>query len=336
MGHKSQKQAVCAAKPVDVSSRTWLETDRSDSFLPRSAQTYLERMTTLLDPLPRRNATRRTALALLVGIVIAALVTTLMQVGPNASAATTSYNGVTVTQNATTASIVPGTTSNCVIRTTATFSGDETKANEFAQAAAEAARKNGASAMVGGPQNGEFELILRQEFELSQWAIDPVNCSTQATIEAHRGRVVLEMPEWARGMVASAAGLAVYLTITLAVTALFTFLAPELAIWGEVIGGCIGGFASTFVSNWINKVPQQANMTSSAVQCVAGAVLNVTLGAVKTQMVEKLRAYLGTGAAGAVGDGIAASAGHSGEISSEFQSAASQLSQELATVPTNP
>jgi hypothetical protein len=191
--------------------------------------------------------------------------------------------------------------------------------------------------MVKGPQDGVFTLILRQEFELSQRSIDPANCTTATVLEAHRGRVALELSEWARGMVASAAGLAVYLAITFAVTALFTFLQPELAIYGEIIGGCIGGFASTFVSNWINKVPQTANLTSSAVQCVAGAVLNVTIGSVKQQMMDKLRGYLGTGGhAGALAEGIDKSAGHAGEMTDEFLSVSSQLSQELASVPTTP
>jgi hypothetical protein len=57
-----------------------------------------------------------------------------MQGAPNASAEAL-YDGVTVTHQPTEAKIVEGTTSTCVIRSTATFSGDEAKASQFAKMA---------------------------------------------------------------------------------------------------------------------------------------------------------------------------------------------------------
>jgi hypothetical protein len=61
-----------------------------------------------------------------------------MQGAPNASAETI-YDDVTVVHQPTEAKIVEGTTSTCVIRSTATFSGDEAKASQFAEAGADAA-----------------------------------------------------------------------------------------------------------------------------------------------------------------------------------------------------
>jgi hypothetical protein len=272
-------------------------------------------------------------LRLLIGIVLAALVATILQVAPQSSAAT--FNGVEVSQRGTEASIKAGTDSTCVVSSRANFSGDSAKVREFTDAASQTAAANGMKVTTGSanpaPGTSSTDLILSYEFDMTAWSVAPENCSTSATLEAHRGRAAAELPSWARGMVASAAGVAVYLAVVFAVTALFTFLAPEFAIYGELVGGCVGGFASSYVANAINGVPQAANLTGSAVQCVAGALLNVTLGSVKTQMTDSLRNYLGTsGAMDAVTEGIGMSAGHAGELSSGYLSAANDFAAELA------
>ena len=240
----------------------------------------------------RRPFSKRSLLLLLVGILAAALVATVMQVLPKARADT--VNDVQVTQHDAEVSLKAGATATCVVRNRATFQGDEKKVSQFVESASKSARDLGMKAEASAGSNPSpgltsTDLILSYEFELTQYAIAPENCSTEKTIEAHRGRKVLELPSWARGMIAAVAGIVVYLAVVFAVTALFTFLAPEFIIWGEVIGGCVGGFASSFVSNWIKGVPQATNLTASAVQCIAGAVLNVTFGAVRRQMVDSVR-----------------------------------------------
>jgi hypothetical protein len=215
-----------------------------------------------------------------------------MQVLPKARA--DAVNDVQVTQHDAEASLKSGATATCVIRNRTTFEGAEKRVSQFIESASKSARDLGmkAEASAGSsPSPGltSTDLILSYEFELTQYAIAPENCSTEKTIEAHRGRKVLELPSWARGMVAAVAGIAVYLAVVFAVTAWFTFLAPEFLVWGEIIGGCVGGFASSFASDWIKGVPQAANLTAAAVQCIAGALLNVTLSAVKQQMIDSLR-----------------------------------------------
>ena len=215
-----------------------------------------------------------------------------MQVIPKAHADT--VNDVQVTQHDAEVSLKAGATATCVVRNRTTFEGDEKKVSQFVESASKSARDLGMKAEAGAgssppPGLTSTDLILSYEFELTQYAIAPENCSTEKTIDAHRGRKVLELPSWARGMVAAVTGIAVYLAVVLAFTALFTFLAPEFLVWGEIIGGCVGGFASSFVSDWIKGVPQAANLTAAAVQCIAGALLNVTLSAVKQQMIDALR-----------------------------------------------
>jgi hypothetical protein len=285
-----------------------------------------------------RPFTRRPFLLTIVGVLVAAIVATVMQVPSQSHAA--DINGVTVSQRSVEASIKTGTDSTCVITARANVQGDERRVAEFIDAITRTARDQGTKVDTGGfnpaPEFASIDVILSHEYELTQWNIDPANCATDQTVDAHRGRSALELPAWARGMVASAAGLAVYLTITFAVTALFAFLAPELAIWGEVIGGCIGGFASTFVSNYINQVPQDANLTASAVQCVAGAILNVALGSIKQQMVDSIKGWLNGGEAQAIlEEGVGHGAGHGAEMAEQFQSARSQLSIELEEIPLN-
>lgn len=269
---------------------------------------------------------------LIVITVLAGLTATLLAVIPQSHAE--EVNGVQVSHNATEAAISEST-GECVIKDRISLNGDSEAVSRLVSSWSESARAAGLTVTTGGvnpaPGASATDLIMSRSFDLAAAGADASQCTTDQVVAEHRGRAALELPAWARGMVAAAAGISVYLVVVFSVTALFTFLAPEFAVYGEIIGGCIGGFASTYVSNLINKVDATANLVGSAVQCIAGALLNVTLGAVKTQMVEKMRNYLGTAAPGVVGEGVSGSAGHAVELSDSFRSAASQLSDELAT-----
>jgi hypothetical protein len=279
----------------------------------------------------RRSVSKKPFLLPLVGILVVAVVATVMQVRPQARADT--VNGVQVTQHDAEAWLKAGTTATCVITDTATLQGDEKRVGDFVDAVSKSARDLGMKVTVGGGNVGpglfQAHLSLSYEFELTQNAISPESCSTEKAVEAHRGRMVVQLPNWARGMVAAAAAVAVYLGVVFAVTALFAFLAPEFTVWGELIGGCIGGFASSFVSNWLNRVPQDANLTASAVQCVAGAVLNVTLGSLKRQMLDALRANVQHSLSRVVSMAISRGAGPAEEIDESFRTAASTLSAAM-------
>ena len=322
-------------------------------MFPLSCPTYCFGMINTVRSPHWRSFPKRPFLLLLVGTLAAAVVATVMQVRPQAHAAT--VNDVQVTEHDAEAWLKAGTTATCVITSRATFQGEESRVSDFIQSASRSARDLGMKVEAGGgaPARGvvSTDLILSYEFELTQYAIAPENCSTEKTIDEHRGRRAMELPSWARGMVAALAAIAVYLAVVFSVTALFAFIAPEFLIWGEIIGGCIGGFASSFVSNWLNGVPQSANLTASAVQCVAGAVLNVTLGSVKQQMVESLSLHL-KDAVSRVGSirvdslsrvvsmAIARGSGHVGEVTTEiteiaesFRTAGSRLSDALGELP---
>ena len=284
-----------------------------------------------------RPFSKRSLLLLFVGILAAALVATVMQVLPKARA--DAVNDVQVAQYDAEASLKAGATATCVIRNRATFQGDGRKVSQFVESASKSARDLGmkAEASAGSsPSPGltSTDLILSYEFELTQYAIAPESCSTEKTVVAHRGRKAMELPSWARGMIAAVAAITVYLAVVFAVTALFAFLAPEFMIWGEVIGGCIGGFASSFVSNWFNGVPQAANLTASAVQCVAGAVLNVTLGTIKQQMIDVLCKEVQDGLSRvvsmAISRGTGAATSEVAEIGVSFRTVSTRFSDALA------
>ena len=263
-------------------------------MFPLSCSTYCFGMINTVRSPRWRPFSKRRFLLPLVGILVAAVVVTVMQVRPQAHAAT--VNDVQVTEHGAEAWLKAGTTATCVITSRATFQGEENRVSDFIESASRSARDLGMKVEAGGGASARglvsTDLILSYEFELTRYAIAPESCSTEKVIEVHRGRKAMELPSWARGMVAALAAIAVYLAVVFSVTALFASIAPEFLIWGEVIGGCIGGFASSFVSNWINGIPQAANLTASAVQCVAGAVLNVTLGSLKQQMMESVRGHL--------------------------------------------
>jgi hypothetical protein len=285
-------------------------------------------MTITTRPPRWRPFSNRPFLATLIGILVAAVVATIVQITPQSSAA--ELNNVEVNHHSVVARLKDGTTNTCIIENRATFRGNGDRVREMVRAVAttglNSGMKSDTATTVIDSSTIETDLILSFEHEMT----DPdAQCSTGDTVEAHRGRSTLELPSWARGMVASAAGLAVYLAVVFSVTALFAFLAPELAIYGELVGGCVGGFASTFVSNYINQVPQSANLTASAVQCIAGAILNISLGSIKQQMVNAVRGHVENGLNEAVAEGISHGAGAHEEMAAEFTSARSQFSVEL-------
>jgi hypothetical protein len=286
--------------------------------------------TTIARPPRWRPFTKRPTLLTIVGVLVAAIVATVVAVIPESHA----REGVTMEHRDVEAYIKEGTENTCVIEAKAPVfatPGNTAAAVEFANAVTETAEAQGAI-VIWGPDGGNqsdgrwmIDLRLQHEHQIE----DAANCTTPAAVNAHRGRQTLELPSWARGMVASAAGLAVYLTVVFAVTAVFAFLAPEFAIYGELIGGCVGGFASTYVANYINRVPNDANLTASAVQCIAGAILNISLGSLKKQMVDAIRGHVDNGLETAMESGMRHGAGHHGEIAAEFASARSQFSVEL-------
>lgn len=230
---------------------------------------------------------------LIVGIVLVGLVATLLPALPRSMADT--IGAVTITQGKAEAVVKDGTTEVCVIRATSTFNGDASKVGQLMEAVSQSARGSGMTAEASGS-----DLSLSQEFNLTQWSIAPEECSMDSLVSHSRGRSALEIPKWARGMLAAAANIAVYVAVTLSVMALFTFLAPEFEVYGLLVSGCVAGFASSYVGNLINQVPQQQNLTYSAAKCVAGAITNVTLARTVAQMMKALRAYLGTGGVGNV------------------------------------
>jgi hypothetical protein len=261
-------------------------------------------------------------------------VATFLQVRPPSSAA--EVNDVTISHGPTEVALKFGTEDTCVITTRTSISGDVDRVADAIEATSTSARQAGFVVTTGGinpaPGLASYDLILSQEFTLSDFAVGPENCSTEQLIEEHRGRSTLELPAWARGMLAAAAGTAIYLAVVFATSALFTFLAPEFFIYGEIVGGCLAGFASTFVANLINQVPQDANLTQSAVQCVAGAILNVTLGPVKLKLVDTLRDALHTGRIAAVVEEAAGNVGSGSALreSSRYFDAQAELALELA------
>jgi hypothetical protein len=314
-------------------------------MFPLSCSTYCFGMINTVRSPHGRPFSKRRLLLPLVGILAAAVVVTAMQVRPQAHAA--AVNDVQVTEHGAEASLKDGPTATCVIRSRSTFQGEENRVSDFVESASRSARDLGMKVETGAgapaPGRVSTDLILSYEFELTRYAIAPENCSTEKAIDAHRGRKAIELPSWARGMVAALTAIIVYLAVVFSVTALFAFVAPEFMIWGEIIGGCIGGFASSFVSNFINGVPQAANLTSSTVQCVAGAVLNVTIGTLKQQMIESVRGHL-VDAISRVGSirvdslsrvvsmAISRGSGRPAEVVESFRTAGSVLSEALGEV----
>ena len=283
---------------------------------------------------PRRSFPKRPFLLLLVGILAAAVVATVIQVRPQAHADT--INDVQVTQHNADASIKAGTTATCVITDTATLQGDENRVSEFIKSASKSALDLGMKVTTDGGNTGpgltSTNLILSYEIELTQYAIAPESCSTEKTVDAHRGRKAMELPDWARGLVASTAAIAVYLAVAFAVVTVFGFLAPEFAAYAELIGGCIAGFAASFVSNIINRVPRAANLTASAVWCVAGALLNLTIGTIRQEILEGLRDHISNDLASVVGEGVSRGAGHAEEMTHSVRGVTGELADALAEV----
>jgi hypothetical protein len=302
-------------------------------------------MTTTARPSPRGPVTRRPLLLLLVGALVAGLVATLLQVRPPSSAAEASEvapssaaevaaeaKDVTISHGQPEVALKFGTEDTCVVTSRTRISGEADRVAEVIEATSASAREAGYTVTTYPLSSAAGAvLILSQVFSLSELGVGPASCSTAQVIDEHRGRDMLEVPRWARGMLAAAAAIAIYLVVVFATTTLFTWLAPEFLIYGEMLGGCVGGFASTYVANLINEVPQDANLTQSAVQCIAGAILNVTLGAVKGRLITELEAWLGrTKVVEAVTEACEnVSARISSRVSSELGQSFSRLSQEI-------
>ena len=244
-----------------------------------------------------RRIGRIPAPLLVVAVVLVGLVVAVLQVLPRAQADTT-VGDVTIAPRSPEAAIKAGTDDVCVISRTTNFTGDKTKVLEFMEAASKTARDNGTKVDTNetnpAPGVASYDLTLSYEFTHSEWSVAPARCSMDELTSVSRGRSMLEIPFWAQGIIAAAANVTVYMTITFAVMALFSFLAPEFEIYGLMISGCMGGFASNVVSNAINRVPLEASMTYAATQCVSGAIQNVTVAKTVALMMRALRGWLGT------------------------------------------
>lgn len=279
-------------------------------------------------PRTKRCWTPPTAgLLLIIAVVLVGLVATVLPALPRSAAA--DVGGVTITKGGTEAVIKDGMTDVCVIRSTTSFSGDdESKAHDYMTAMASSAGDAGMKVETQG-----LDLILSQEFDLTAWSIAPAECSMDSIVSNSRGRSALELPEWARGFLAAAANVVVYVAVTLAIMALFTFLAPEFEVYGLMVSGCIAGFTSSYVGNLINQVPQQSNLTYSAAKCVAGAIQNITLGKVVSQMTKALRSWLGNdlgdAASSIVMDNLSLGASSRRSIANSLDIAARDLAEEL-------
>jgi hypothetical protein len=266
---------------------------------------------------------------LLVAVAVLGLVVTLIQGVPQARADV--VNGVTVSQDSATAQIKDGTTSVCRVTDRASFDGGSSGVQQFIDAVSQTARTDGFSVDENGinpaPGQASEDLALSFDVDLAQFNLPASDCSTALDLTPYRGRGTLSVPPALRGLIAGAAGAAVYLAVTFAVVALFAFLAPEFIIAGELVGGCIAGFGSLSVMNYIQGVPVASNLTSAAVECIAGALVNVASGTVATQIRTTINGWLGRGSlGGAAGTGVAEAAGDSSSISS----VASQAGIELA------
>jgi hypothetical protein len=269
---------------------------------------------------------------LFVVIVLTGLLATTLEVAPWSAAET--INNVEVTQGAVEAALKPGTTSICEVTDRATFAGDADRVHQFIDAETTSATANGMTVDVGGsdPQPGfaTYDVVLSYDVDLSTQNVSSSDCATSVILTPYRGRGTLQLPAWARGMIALAAGLAVYLAVVFAVTAIFAFLAPQFAYYGELLGGCVGGFASTYVANFMNGVKQAANLTNSAVQCISGAILNVSLGSVKKQMRAAIHTWLEAGnLSGAGADGVVQAAGNPSAVQGPLGQAGVELAQQL-------
>ena len=297
-------------------------------------------MNTATRHLYRRLSSRRPLLLLLVGTLAVALVATFLEVSPRSFAAPA--NEITVTHHEAQASIKSATEDTCRVESRTTLSGAEEVVHQAIVALSKVPQKEGWAVDTNEhdpPASGHssVDLILSQDFDMSDEGATAEDCSTESTIEKHRGRETLSLPAWARGLVAAVAAIAVYLAVVFTVTALFVAFAPEFLFVGDLVGGCVGGFASTFVANHINKVERDANLVQSAVQCISGALLNVTLGKVKTQMVTSLNESLHGGKVGAaLEEGVGRSAGSSSEMSTEFGPVSSELGDTLQELFAEP
>jgi hypothetical protein len=274
---------------------------------------------------------RPTVLYLVVASVLVGLVATFLPALPRSMADT--LGGVSIAQGKPEAVIKDGATDVCVIRTTSRLSGDESRFGPFMDTLATSARDNGITVVASGS-----ELTLSQEFNLTQAGITPDECAIESLVTRSRGRDLVEIPKWARGLLAAAANVVVYVAITLSVMALFAFLAPEFEVVGLMVSGCLAGFASSYVGNLINEVPQQSNVTYSAAKCVVGAIQNVTLGKVSAQMMKAIRAWVGNGAmvdvtGQAVIDNLSLSESFRTAVSQDLSRVASDLGRALDTIP---
>jgi len=135
-------------------------------------------------------------------------------------------------------------------------------------------------------------------------AVRPLEGERKAVIEAvlPRRSAFARKEAWRRSV---AQVVAANVDTVFAVTALFAFLAPEFMVWGEVIGGCVGGFASSYVSNWINRVPQAANLTTSeAFKRAAAESQGALLFAFADDWGRHASAYAGIDGPGTINDAI--------------------------------
>lgn len=285
-------------------------------------------------PPVRRKYLQNRYLLLFVGVLVASVLATFMQVNPQSSAA--EINEVEVSHRTPEAEL-HSDEKTCIIRTRAHLRGDTERVNELVGAVADSAKKGGLSVDTGtvspAPGVSSTDLILFKKFDLAEEGATKEHCTTETVVEDHHGRRLTEIPEWARGMLAAAASAAVYLGVVFAVTATFAFLAPEFMVYGEIAGGCVGGFASTYVANLINNVPQDANLTQSAVKCIVGAILNISLGDMKQKMVDSIKAWVRSDAQSV------ASAASPTPVSDDaaFASALSDFADAIpATPPTSP
>ncbi|HEY6797599.1 MAG TPA: hypothetical protein VI248_23235 [Kineosporiaceae bacterium] len=284
-----------------------------------------------------RLPARRRFLLLAVGVVLAGLLATVMGQAPRSRA--DNINGVNVTPNPVEVYIKEGTATTCVVAQRTTFTGDHDAVMKYIDEFTGKARTDeGMTTDVGGsdpaPGFSSYDVTLSYSYDTSSWGAPASNCSKRLAIDQSRGRKTLELPHWARGILAAIAGLTVYVTVSFSVAALFTFLQPEFAYIGDIIAGCLAGFASTIVGNLILGVRFAANLPEAATYCITGAFLNVSLGRWQRQMVSKLRTWLGTTGTGAVQEAVNGSAGTAVQVGDRFHSAATELSDRLASLET--
>ncbi|USX56285.1 hypothetical protein [Lentzea sp. HUAS12] len=136
----------------------------------------------------------------------------------------------------------------------------------------------------------QLELRTYHVLRESYWGIPSGHCSI-TKVSQHKGRATLELPGWARGVIAALASAASYVVVVLGVEAALLAAFPAGAVAATAIAGCVAGGVQSFVYLYIMGVTDKGKQISSALgNCVAGSALALGLGQVRNIVLNWVRA----------------------------------------------